>query len=79
MAAKITSYNELESAGDFGTVLRKLTIAELCEVWQEFSHGHVVDNRDGRKARCGGEALCKGCRAEGRIVSALKELQSEGE
>lgn len=27
-------------------------------------HGHVTPNKDGSKARCGGPAICRECRAE---------------
>jgi hypothetical protein len=38
------------------------------------THGHCFQHREGRKARCGGPALCPVCELENHIRALMYEL-----
>ena len=67
------NYDELNQAGDYETILRPYTLEELLAEFAKRTHGHVVKNKDGVLARCGGQNVCKYCLLEGRAIRALQE------
>lgn len=39
------------------------------------SHGHVIPNPDGLRARCGGPALCPDCKLHENILTLIKIVE----
>lgn len=45
--------------------------------WDLLGHGHVIPRADGKRARCGGPALCAKCRAEQTAVDAAAAAEAD--
>lgn len=52
------------------------TIESLFNFLEDNSHGHVFKRDDGLLARCGGPALCSGCKLELEILKLIDEATS---
>ena len=47
---------------------------ENARTWlQHNTHGHVAENANGLKARCGGPSLCEVCKVEKRLLELIDE------
>jgi len=46
------------------------------EAWlKHHTHGHVVERRDGEKARCGGPRFCDTCQVEHELQQLIEECR----
>lgn len=48
------------------------------DAWLRYNtHGHVVENKNGVTARCGGEAFCDTCKVERELKTLIDENRKQ--
>ena len=55
-------------------LMLKTLPCENARTWLKHNtHGHVVESKNGRKARCGGPAFCDACKVEQRMLQLIDD------